>query len=111
MKKETLVNRYLDYLDLDQMHQEGFGSTIGSAAGVVVNKTAKAVYHSGKAVGKTAAKAVYYGGKAAGKGTYQFGKGFVKGIKNKKKIAATKKASPYNVAKSYFKKPLNKMRK
>jgi len=73
MKKETLVNRYLDHLDLEQMHQEGISSTARKAGKQTGKKLRPFRFFAGKAavgVGKTvigAGKAVIGAGKVAGK--------------------------------------------
>jgi len=73
---------------LKKIHNESFGSSVGSVAGKVLVGTAKTAYKTGKFAGKVVAKTAYKTSKVAGKGAYQFGKGFIKGVRNKKKAVA-----------------------
>lgn len=94
-----LIEQYLD-----DLQNESFAGDAGRVAGSTL-----------RTVGKAAAKTIYGTGKFAGKTAVGFGKGFINAKKAKATNNIVKKRSrkipnPYDVAKSYFKKPLNKMR-
>ena len=118
-----MINKYLDYIQ----HEGIFSSTrkAGEHTGKELEPfrffAGKAAKGAATAVGKTAAAGTKVAAKGiwgAAKGVSRFAGGVLKApgkahrvMKKTNKAIKSPIPSPYNVAKSYFKKPLNKMRK